>query len=167
MFEVKFASLITNCRKKRTLNISNSHSRRLFGVVATVMLTLTAGLVSISQSTPAEAASTALICGGDNTRVCAPITNLKFSDRGSDIPITLAGSNATATISSDAKRLGRIVQNLCRLCRQVRSHSVLRHERHEPIGSGRRGWCYQRMRPRSSQRQWMLPKARRCRKRKL
>jgi hypothetical protein len=87
------------------MNISISPSRRLFAVVAAVLLTLTAGLVSISQSTPAEAASTALICGGDNTRVCAPITNLKFSDRGSEIPITLVGANPAATISSDAKDL--------------------------------------------------------------
>jgi hypothetical protein len=87
------------------MNISASPSRRLFAVVAAALLTLTAGLVSISQSTPAEAASTALICGGDNTRVCAPITNLKFNDRGSEVPIVTVGANATATLSSDAKDL--------------------------------------------------------------
>jgi hypothetical protein len=90
------------------MNISVSPSRRLLAVAAAVLLTLTAGLVSISQSAPAEAASTALICSGDNTRVCAPITSLKFSDRGSEIPVSLVGENATATISSDAKELGGI-----------------------------------------------------------
>ena len=87
------------------MNISISPSRRLFALLATFLLTLTAGLASIGSIAPAEAASTALICGGDNTRVCAPITSLKFIDRGSEIPIALAGANATATISSDAKDL--------------------------------------------------------------
>ena len=87
------------------MNISIYPSRRLFAVATAVLLALSAGIASIGQSTPAQAATDSLICGGDSTRVCSPITNLKFNDRGSEIPISFVGANATATISSDAKDL--------------------------------------------------------------
>jgi hypothetical protein len=90
------------------MQIANPFSRRLVAFGAALLLTLASGLALISQSSPAEAASTALICGGDNTRICAPITNLKFTDRGAEVPIVTVGANSVATLSSDAKDLGGI-----------------------------------------------------------
>ena len=94
------------------MNISISPSRRLLAAVTATLLALTAGFASITLSSPAEAAgaagATPLACSGDITHICAPVTYLKFNDRGSEVPITLVGANATATLSSDAKDLGGI-----------------------------------------------------------
>ncbi len=91
------------------MKIFTSPPRRLFAAVTATLLALTAGLASMTLSSPAEAAgATPLACGGDITHICAPVTYLKFNDRGSEVPITLVGANATATLSSDAKDLGGI-----------------------------------------------------------
>ncbi len=76
---------------------------------ALALLLAATAIVGIAQSTPADAASTALICGGDNTRICAPITHLKLTDRGSEVALVAAADGtAVATLSSDAKDLGGV-----------------------------------------------------------
>ena len=82
-------------------------SNRQLRFLTSIALAALALVGVVQGASPADAAS--LICGGDNTRICAPVTNLKFTDRGTEVAL-VAGTDgaATATLSSDAKDLGGI-----------------------------------------------------------
>ncbi len=76
---------------------------------ALALLLSATAITGVLQTSPADAAATALICGGDNTRICAPVTTLKLTDRGTEVAlVTGTDGVAAATLSSDAKDLGGI-----------------------------------------------------------
>lgn len=71
---------------------------RAFGWLAGLLLAAT----SLATAGPATAADFA--CSGDNTRVCAPVTNLTFSTNGVETPVTIGkDGNGQLALSTDAR----------------------------------------------------------------
>ncbi|MEY4079509.1 MAG: hypothetical protein RIS80_1278 [Actinomycetota bacterium] len=91
-------------------SFSSSVTRAVRASLA-LLLAATA-IIGAVQVSPADAASTALICSGDNTRICAPVTNLKLTDRGTEVSLVSAtDGTAAATLSSDAKDIGGVFKS--------------------------------------------------------